>query len=163
MERMMICNDLKAVWVEFLDGRLPPDRAGAVRDHLAACAACREEGRRFERSWDLLGQAGTLEPPGDFLQSVRRRIRRSRILGFAGAVTAAAAAVLIAVVSLRPTSAEPQGDIEKVLSRLPAEDRRLLEDLARDDAWELAENIELVRAYELLDRDGNGFLPGEDH
>jgi len=159
----MTCVELKAELVEFLDGRLPPDRAGAVRDHLAGCAACREEARRHEASWDLLGKAGTLEPPGDFLQSVRRRIRRSRILRFASAVAAAAAAILIAVVSLRPTPAEPQGDVEKALSRLPAEDRRLLEELARDDAWELAENIDLVRAYELLDREGNGFLPGEDH
>lgn len=161
----MTCTDFKADLVAFLDGRLAPDRASAFRDHIAACPACREEARTFEGSWDLLGRLGTLEPPAGFPGAVHRRIDRagrSRILKFAGVLVAAAAAILIAI-STRTPAAEPTTEAEKALSGLPAEDRRLLEDLARDDTWELAENIELIRAYELLDREGNGFLPGEDH
>ncbi len=157
----MNCPDLKPVLIEYLDGRLPPDRAAAVRAHVESCAACRREADLHQRAWDLAGGMDALEPDPSFAVSVRRRIRRSRLARMIGSCAAAAALIAALFVALG-RGPLPAADTDAA-SRLNAEDRRLLEELARDRTWELADNMEVVRTYELLVGNGGAVAPEEDH
>lgn len=154
----MNCSDFKAVLVEHLDGRLSPERAAEARAHLESCAECRREAELHRRTWEAVGRMGAIEPSPNFVASVRRRVRRSRVGAIIG--TCAAAAALMAVVLFAPRT-PPSTPVESELSKLPNEDRRLLEELASERTWELAENIELARAYELLE--GAAAPSEEDH
>ena len=159
----MNCPELKSVLIEFLDGRLSPDRAASARAHLESCPECRREAELHRRTWEMTGTIGTLEPDASFGAHVRRRVRRSRLARIVASCAAAAAALAVALLAVRGSGPAPAGETEAVLRQMNAEDRRLLEELARDRTWALAENIDLVRAYELLDGDGNSSLPAEDH
>ena len=155
----MNCPDLKSVLVEFLDDRLSPDQSRDARAHLDSCPACRREADAHRTAWDLAGRIEEIEPEANFGLAVRRRIRRSRLARLFGSC-AAAAALIVAFVAVR--GPDPVAEPETAL-RLDAEERRLLEELAVDRTWELADNIELIRAYELLDGDGAVAPPEEDH
>jgi anti-sigma factor RsiW len=154
----MNCSDFKLSLVEFLDGRLPADRAAASRAHLEACSECRREADLHRRTWELAGRLPAVEPAADFGASVRRRVRRSRFIAVVG--SCAAAALLAATIFLA-VQKDPRPAPETEFAKLPQEDRTLLEALATDRTWELADNIELIRAYELLD--GGAAPPEEDH
>lgn len=157
----MNCPDVKPVLIEYLDGRLPPDRAAAVRAHVESCAACRRDADLHRRAWDLAGGIDALEPDPSFGILVRRRVRRSRLARMIGSC-AAAAALLAALFVALGREPGPSGDADAA-SRLNAEDRRLLEELARDRTWELADNMDVIRTYELLDGNGAAASPEEDH
>ena len=154
----MNCSDLKPILVEHLDGRLSPERAAQARAHLESCAECRREAELHRRAWDAVGRWEAIEPSPDFVASVRRRVRRSRVSAIIG--SCAAAAALVAVILFVPKTNSPSL-METELSKLPQEDRRLLEELASERTWELAENIELARAFEVLE--GGAAPSEEDH
>jgi len=153
---MMNCSDFRTHVVEYLDGRLPADRAEAARAHLESCPECRREADLHRRTWELVGRLETLKPAPGLASSVRRRIRRSRIFAVAGSCAAAAALAVALILSLH----KPAAVVDSEFATLPHEDRRLLEELAKDRTWELADNIDLIRAYELLD---GAPAPEEDH
>ena len=156
MERQMNCSDLRQLLIEHLDGRLDAGRDAEARAHLASCPSCSREADAHRRTWALVGRLGTIEPNPGFVQAVHARIHRSRVRTLLAGL-AAAAAVVVALMFAQ----QPSPPSEATLSRLAPEDRALLEDLARDRTWELADNIEVVRAYELLET--NGTSPEEDH
>ena len=158
----MNCPDLKTVLIDYLDGRLPPEGAAGARAHLESCPSCRREAELHRRTWELAGRIEALEPDASFGASVRRRVRRSRLARIVGSC-AAAAALVVTFLAVRGLDVAPVGETESAFRRLDAEDRRFLEELASDRTWELADNIELVRAYELLGGDGSAALPEEDH
>jgi anti-sigma factor RsiW len=149
----MNCPDIRASLVEFLDGRLAPGRAADVRAHLESCSDCRREADLHRQTWELTGKVGELEPAASFGASVRRRVRRSKVSLLIGSCAAAAAIVAALVISpWRQPTAPAVEDV--ALRRLAPEDRRLLEELAADRTWEIAENMDVLRALEVLDRDG---------
>jgi len=158
----MTCPDFKPVLIEVLDGRLPADRAAEARDHLVSCAACRRELESHRAAWELLGRLEPLEPDSSFLAEVRRRTRRSWIPRVAAAV-GTAAAIFVAVALYQHGSPDRANSVDRALEELSKEDRGLLEELARDQTWELAENMDVIKTYELLDRESTGILPPEDH
>ena len=158
----MNCPDFKPVLVEYLDGRLPADRAAEARAHLASCADCRRAAESHRATWELLGRLEPLEPDSVFLARVRRRSRGSWIPRVVAAL-GTAAALLVAISVYRSGSSNEPDAVEKAIEHLSAEDRGLLEELARDQTWELADNMEVIRTYELLDRESSGALPPEDH
>lgn len=152
----MNCSGFQPILVEFLDGRLARDRAAEARSHLESCADCRRDADLHRRTWEWTGRLGAIEPPADFAASVRRRVRRPRFAAIVGSCAAAAALGIAFLLASRNAPPSPgEGD----LSKLPQEDRRLLEELATDRTWELADNIELVRAYEVLE---GGTAPAEE-
>jgi len=154
----MNCSDFKAILVEHLDGRLSPERAAEARAHLESCADCRREAEFHRRTWELAGRIEAIETSPDFVASVRRRARRSRFAAIVGSCAAAAAVMAVIFFAPRTTPVAPA---ESELSVLPQEDRRLLEELATGRTWELADNIDLARAYELLE--GAAAPSEEDH
>jgi len=159
----MNCPELKSVLIDYLDGRLTPDRAASARAHLESCPECRREAELHRATWEMAGRIEPLEPDASFGAHVRRRVRRSRLARIVASCAAAAAALAVALLAVRGTGPAPAGETELVLRQMNAEDRGLLEELARDRTWELADNIDLVRTYELLDGEGSSSLPAEDH
>ena len=158
----MNCSDFKLILVEHLDGRLAPDRAAAARSHLESCPACAREVDLHRRTWELAGRIGAIEPDSSFAANVRRRVHRSRVSRIVGSCAAAAAFIVALFFAFgRGPAAVPE--TEAALRKLDAEDRRLLEELAHDRTWELADNIDVIRAYELLDGNGGAPAPEEDH
>ena len=145
----MTCAEFKTVLIDHLDGRLAPDLGAAAEAHLETCAACRRDAELHRRTWELAGKIESVEPASDFAASVHRRVHRSRILAILGSC-AAAAAIVIAVLFARGPEGTPPA-VTDAVRRLDPEDRTLLEELARDRTWELADNIDLARAFELLE------------
>lgn len=70
----MQCKVVRERLSELLDGVLAVEEAAAVREHLAACEACRRERDELAETWDLLDAWDGLEPSEDFARSVMRRI-----------------------------------------------------------------------------------------
>lgn len=96
----------------------------------------------FARSWDLLADYPAIEPPGGFLQAVRRKLAPA-VLRFAAPLAAAAAALLMALLLTHPTSTKPTGPT------VTEEERELVENL------DLLQNYDLLRSLELLGDNGS--------
>lgn len=152
----MNCSDFNSWVIEYLDRRLTPERAAEADAHLQSCSSCRGEAEAHRRTWDLVHRIGAIEPSAGFGAAVRRRARRPGLPALF-ASCAAAAALVVAVFLMRGT---PAAETDAGIGRLAPEDRRLLEELSRDRTWELADNMDLARAFELLE--GNA-APEEDH
>ena len=148
----MTCAEFQSVLIDILDGRPAP----GAESHLEACPACRREVELHRRTWELAGRLESVEPDSSFALSVHRRVRRSRLISILGSC-AAAAAIVVAILFARGSDAPPA--VPEAVRKLDPADRSLLEELARDRTWELADNIELVRAFELLESP----LTEEDH
>jgi hypothetical protein len=65
----MECERVREEFIERLTGTLDPDRARAMDDHLAGCAACREETDRMRAMW---AELGSLEPKASAGNAARR-------------------------------------------------------------------------------------------
>jgi anti-sigma factor RsiW len=96
----MKCSDFTSRIDEYLDDRLRPEDAEAVRKHLAECPTCAEEASAVE---DLRRRAAriprSLDPPWDLWPEIATRIAAERVVrGRFGrrALMAAAAIALIA-------------------------------------------------------------------
>jgi anti-sigma factor RsiW len=59
---------------DYIDGILPPDEAADVKEHLARCAACREEHRFMKAYRKETAAFPTVPVPGDFLEKIHARI-----------------------------------------------------------------------------------------
>jgi len=148
----MTCAEFQSVLIDLLDGRPAP----GTEAHLESCPACRRDVELHRRTWELAGRLEAVEPDSSFATSVHRRVRRSRLVSILGSC-AAAAAIVVAIFFARGSDAPPA--VPEAVRRLDPADRSLLEELARDRTWELADNIELVRAFELLESP----MTEEDH
>ena len=103
--RLRSCDDFQALIPEYLRRQLPKARALLFEDHIHACVACRHA---MERARD--GESQTVLRPG-----IRRR--RSPILGWAMAATAAAAIAFGAVslsIGIFPGQHVVRGSVENV-------------------------------------------------
>jgi hypothetical protein len=112
-----------------------PAQGETERAHLASCGSCRD----YVRTWELLKEYPPVQPGAQFYWAVRRKLA-PRILRFAAVVSAAAAALLVAVV-LRHSPipiAIPKAEIPS------SEEREIVEN------WDLLQNYELLRTLELV-------------
>ena len=117
-------------------GHLEPDEATAVRSHLDACAACREEASQLASVADLLVLAdpdrvvAPAEPPREMLDEVLVRIERERVTAArkqrrsvavrVGAVAAALAALsLVAVLVVEPSPAPAEPEVVAMTASRP--------------------------------------------
>lgn len=131
--------------------------ATEVREHLAECEACRAEARAHRETWHLLQASAWVVPSAGFLRGVRDKAvaSRSRVLRFLAPVAAAAAAILVAVLSMRqspvPAPANPvAAAAEHELSRLSPEDRHLFDALNDEETWALVENLDVLQALDIV-------------
>ena len=102
----MSCNQATENLIEFVYGELSAAEAAAIESHLAECHVCRREFDELAQSIELLDRVAETPPvtapiePARIFAAVHRRqtvgARRWRL----AAIAAAAAAVLIAVVSV---------------------------------------------------------------
>ena len=61
----------------FLDGELPAEERGEIEEHLAACAACREQAAAWAAAADSLQYLEGIEPGPWFAARVRARANRA--------------------------------------------------------------------------------------
>jgi anti-sigma factor RsiW len=66
----MNCKECLNEIDELLDGRLAPDAAAILRDHLAACPSCAAVWRDHEAAWQAFVSAPELEPSSNFTARV---------------------------------------------------------------------------------------------
>jgi len=126
----MSCADFKATH---------PSAAREARAHRAACPEC----RAFARAWEHLLEYPEIEPGTGFLRGIRRKLT-PRILRFAAVLSAAAAALLVAVVLWHTPSAKTELVTE--------EERELVENL------DLLQNYELLKTVELVGENGSSLV-----
>jgi len=112
----MSCNEFRSSLDELLDGELEAAAERALRDHLAACPACRaevERGQRLQRQVAALPR--TVDPTRDLWPGVAREIGSQRGSGGRSAWSvwlgsAAAAAMLAAVLTGMLAGPRGEGD-----------------------------------------------------
>ncbi|MDQ7822889.1 MAG: zf-HC2 domain-containing protein [Candidatus Eremiobacteraeota bacterium] len=99
----MECKEVREKLGELLSGDAPPGQREALERHLAACDACRREKEAHEKSWDLLGAYGDIEPHPSYRARFWEQARRKRGFFervFAPAWRPAVALALLAVLVL---------------------------------------------------------------
>jgi hypothetical protein len=101
----MNCAKVRDRLPALLYGDLPPGEASALRDHLAACPACRQEHAALEgirRALDMVpAPAVRVDLPRLYREAAARQVRRAGRWRWAAAACGAAAAVLLVVLGLR--------------------------------------------------------------
>ena len=100
----MNCKDIREDLSAHLDGELDPARRAEIDGHLASCDGCRAELERLRRLSKLLGDVPRAAAPAGLASRIvaAARVPRPRILRlprWTGALAAAAAALLVGVVS----------------------------------------------------------------
>ena len=130
----------------YVDGELAEEKAAAIREHLAHCAACREELSRLEFVSEALELLEGAEPDPYFAPRLKRLAAGRRSGGWARRVLVPAAATTAAVLSLllgaflgRALYAEPDvstsngnGELAAYLGVSPVED---FPDGSLGEAW----------------------------
>lgn len=71
----MNCSEVVERLPALLEGELSPEAEQAVRLHLSACMACREEEHALVGAWDVLGDWEDLEPSADLTERIMARVR----------------------------------------------------------------------------------------
>ncbi len=140
----MACIDEKKLSA-YMDGELPEAEAAAIREHLADCAACREELSRFEFVSAALDSLAAPEPDPYFASRLKRAAAEHRGGGWprrvlVPAAAAAAALSLAAGVFLGQallagstgSSAQANGVLVEYLGVAPVED---FPDGSLGEAW----------------------------
>jgi anti-sigma factor RsiW len=84
----------------YLDGELAADRTAAVREHIARCAACRDEVSRLEAVSETLDLLEGAEPDVYFAPRLKRLAAGRRRSGWPGRALVPAAAAAAAALSL---------------------------------------------------------------
>jgi hypothetical protein len=147
----MNCEQARSLLPEAADNRGTPEALA----HIASCAACRDEVRLLRETWQLLAAMPGVMPPRSFLRGVQGKIHApaNRVLRFLAPLTAAAAALVVAVFSYihapAPTT-EPVATVEAEIEKLPAEDRALFRELTKDEAWDVAEQYDVIKAVDIV-------------
>jgi hypothetical protein len=78
----MACQDYKPLLSRYLDGELPEDQSGLVKDHLPACESCRKT-LRLLRMEDHAIRSALLEMPGKKGKSAPPRgLIRAAVIAF---------------------------------------------------------------------------------
>lgn len=152
---------IRSELVAYLDDELDAGARAAVEAHLESCAACREEIRFYQRTWDALGAYPEMEPSPDFLFRLNDRLAAEdpaalgpSWVGVWLARAAAAAAVLAVAwfgrLALERLDAPPPAPV----ARLTAEEKRIVADLQvlADRQFDLIHDLELVEHYPALDQ-----------
>lgn len=70
----MNCEKISHAWIAYLDGKASPQERAAVESHLQTCAACQERADEYRRLWQVMGEAGAVEPSLGFDARLRDRI-----------------------------------------------------------------------------------------
>jgi hypothetical protein len=104
----MSCQEINGRLDDYVDGSLSPDERGRVEEHLAGCAACREELEALRGLLDsAAGLAREIEPGHDLWPSIEGRLARAEPAVARGGwrsqawVGLAAAAALVAAVTIQ--------------------------------------------------------------
>ncbi len=110
----MICDDVRDLLIDGLEGALAPGQESLVATHLASCGACREELESLKLAEEAVRSLPKLMAPEDFLDRLHERMAAAGAIqpGFDdpfadGADVAGAAPGSVSVAPLRPEAAPP--------------------------------------------------------
>jgi anti-sigma factor RsiW len=120
----MACIDGKKLSA-YLDGELPPEESAALEEHLARCAACREELSRLAFVSEALETLEGAEPDPYFAPRLKRLAAAERGRGWARrAFVPAAGGFLGRALCTEPNgaSAAANGELVEYLGVAPVED-----------------------------------------
>ncbi len=129
----------------FAIGELSPEQQAGLRDHLARCAACREELDGLRTTLAALPRPSLDISPAEarrFAARVRGRIEEkspSRLPAW-GSALAAAGVLALALFVLRPAGLDPAG----------GENRRMVAEIDLLENLDLLQNLELLEDLDLL-------------
>lgn len=73
----MNCSEVQERLSGYLEQSIDEGTAASVESHLSSCAGCRAEARHLADSIQLVSALPSVEPPGNFAQSVMARIRKA--------------------------------------------------------------------------------------
>lgn len=76
MMMQMEHEEAQALFSAHMDGELDPEPAAKLAEHLAGCAACREDLERLTSALDGLRKMPTPPPATDLLAGVQSKIRK---------------------------------------------------------------------------------------
>ncbi len=76
----MKCNQAQDKIPAYMEGDLPADEAGSMRDHLQSCAECRRELESYQSTWEALDVWEDIEPSGDFTEKFSRKAFKPGIM-----------------------------------------------------------------------------------
>lgn len=117
----MKCEKLRRMLTDYVDGLLGTGRAERVREHLAACEACREEEASARAAVESLAALPDLAPPEDALSRIEARVAflpplmprerggilRTFVLPYAAGLATAAVLLLVVLPLARPPTPAP--------------------------------------------------------
>jgi anti-sigma factor RsiW len=72
------CTEIAPLLEEFVDGRLPPKKEVAVRDHVAECPACRVQAEKAREIAQALTDLPPVRCPDRVLRAIEDATRRAR-------------------------------------------------------------------------------------
>jgi predicted anti-sigma-YlaC factor YlaD len=138
----MNCRECRSAIADLVLDAAGAEVPAALRDHLAACAACRAEEASLRESLRALGRLDTVEDPSDVAAIItaaraadaRRPVALRRVRRFA---LAAAIMLVVALVAVGTEISVADGRVVIALGRAPApapDDRAAIRALAREAA-----------------------------
>ena len=74
----MKCDHHKEQFSDLLDERLSEAETQAVREHLKACTACREDYASFKEAVAMVSGLPRLSAPADFLSRMEKTIQNAQ-------------------------------------------------------------------------------------
>lgn len=75
----MPCRDIVDSTVSRLSGELPGELESELDRHLATCERCREEARRVEEAWGILGEAPEPVPSRRFVRETLAKLEKATL------------------------------------------------------------------------------------
>ena len=97
----MRCEEARALFGDYLEGRISEEQREALTAHLGSCAACRAEFEKEKRVWALVGSGLDVEVGSGFVgrgvEKVEKRRFLTRLAGWAACVLLTAALSLLLV------------------------------------------------------------------
>jgi hypothetical protein len=76
----MNCPEVQELFSDYLDARMAPSQAALLKEHLGACAACRQELAVLRSTVALIGSLDEIKTSPDFLAQVNRKIDTGSVM-----------------------------------------------------------------------------------
>lgn len=74
----MNCSRIREKLPGYLDGALPADAHGPIRQHLETCGGCREELEEYRKLLVVMSRVGRSAPPADLALRIRIGVAQAR-------------------------------------------------------------------------------------
>lgn len=160
----MNCQDVQNLLPVFLDNELPEDQKQDIQVHLTGCNACRLELQEYKRSWQMLESWTDVEPEAGYIGRfwaelsgrtpwpIKVRIWFGQRVFTPQLIAATVVAVVFVVVGFLSVRNYVQiQETEILLTKLPAEEAEVVDNLEFVSDYELLEDLDVLEDMEVLE------------